>query len=76
MSTYCNCCSTDEQWVTDHLNWDVTADGTISVAEWTEAEWTEAAQECADLWASQGFPVECDVDELARLLRRVYGEGR
>jgi hypothetical protein len=75
MSAYCTCCSTDEQWVRDHLNCDPTADGEISVAEWAEADWIEAAQECADFWASQGEPLTCDIDDLARLLRRVYGEG-
>jgi hypothetical protein len=69
MSNYCKCCGTDEQWAAEHLNWDVTASGTIDITDWTEDDWTEAAQECADFWAGQGDPIECDVETLAKLLR-------
>ncbi len=66
MSSYCKCCSSDEAWVEEHLNWiiDPLADS------------LEQAQECFDFWNGCNDPLECSVEELAKLFRNIVYRNR
>lgn len=70
MSNYCDCCSTDEQWVEEHLDWDI--DPLVDIRK--------QAQECFKYWNQECFkywnldckdPLECSVEDLDRLFRNI-----
>jgi len=71
MSTFrdCNCCSTDEQWASEHLNWNVTD---------PNADWLLEARECRRLWAANGEPLPDDLDDetLAELIHKIHISNR
>jgi hypothetical protein len=75
MSKYCNCCGTDEDYIQTHLRWNVVdAHGHETVADFTDEDWLREAIACKDCWASAGEPLSIGDDELAELLKTVYGE--
>ena len=75
MSDYCNCCETNEDYVREHLNWNVIdACGQEAVAGYTDEDWLREAKECKDTWEGSGEPVNMTDEELAKLLEAVYGE--
>ena len=74
MSDYCSCCGTNEEYVREHLNWNVVdAHGPDAVAEFTDKDWLREAKECKDWWEWRGAPLKMTVEELAGLLETVFG---
>jgi hypothetical protein len=65
MSAYCDCCVSDEQYVTDHLNW-------MPLPPLCDCE-TEA-KKCAAFWESPGDPLSITVEELAAIFEKI-GKG-
>lgn len=74
MSDFCTCCADNEQFVRDHLNWNVSdIEGVQAVADYTEYDWLREARECKAMLEASGESLEIDDDRLAELLERVYG---
>jgi len=74
MSDYCSCCKTNEDYVREHLNWNVVdAYGTNAVSEFTDKDWLREANECKDCWESRGESLSIGDDEMAEILKTVYG---
>jgi hypothetical protein len=63
MSRYCTCCDSDIDWAGQH--WSLSD---VDTSWWTRKEWLREAEACREFWAGQGEPLDCTVEELARLL--------
>lgn len=75
MSKYCDCCGTNEEYIQTHLNWNVVdAHGQEAVSEFTDEDWLREAKECKDCCELNREPVPMTDEELAELLKTVYGE--
>jgi len=68
MSNHCNCCSTDVEWVREHLNWDPVIK--THEKDVSELDWEEEARLCMDIWKMDSRDI--DVGTLAGLLEEAH----